>query len=159
MIVRGLLGFFICGGLYASTCSECASLEVKVSGIRNDKGLVRILLTRDEKNFNEEEAEKLEIAKVYFREAKADPKGINFRFRELPSGSYAYKVFHDENENKRLDQSLLGRPLEGVSVSNYKEFLGNSPEFAKAKFELKSRQKARHSIEIQYLSSSQETKK
>lgn len=50
---------------------------------------------------------------------------------ELPSsGKYGLKVFHDENNNKKLDKNLVGYPTEKWGVSN-----GIRPSFRAPKTE------------------------
>ncbi len=39
-------------------------------------------------------------------------------FEGLPPGAYALAAYHDENNNNKFDQGLLGIPLEGFGFSN-----------------------------------------
>ncbi|NTW64424.1 MAG: DUF2141 domain-containing protein, partial [Chlorobiaceae bacterium] len=39
-------------------------------------------------------------------------------FDNIPYGTYAISVFHDENSNEKLDTMIFGIPKEGVGVSN-----------------------------------------
>lgn len=39
-------------------------------------------------------------------------------FDNVPHGSYAISVVHDENSNGKLDKNFIGIPKEGVGVSN-----------------------------------------
>jgi uncharacterized protein (DUF2141 family) len=41
----------------------------------------------------------------------------------LPAGEYVFAIFHDENNNKQIDQNFLGIPTEGLPFSNNE--LGN----------------------------------
>lgn len=57
-------------------------------------------------------------------------------FANLPSGKYAVKVFHDENNNEKLDRGLLGIPAEGWGVSNNPKRKFGPPKFRTMLFEL-----------------------
>jgi uncharacterized protein (DUF2141 family) len=61
---------------------------------------------------------------------------IETRFAELPRGSYAVTVIHDENGNGRLDMRWLPwpRPREGTGVSNGAK--GGPPRWRDAKRDL-----------------------
>ena len=48
----------------------------------------------------------------------------------LAAGSYAIEVYHDENNNRRLDTGgLLGMPVEGYSFSNNARIRMGPPSF------------------------------
>ncbi|MEM9103502.1 MAG: DUF2141 domain-containing protein [Pseudomonadota bacterium] len=49
---------------------------------------------------------------------KAKKHQVTFEFYDLPSGNYAIKVFHDENNNGDLDVNMLGIPKESYGFSN-----------------------------------------
>lgn len=134
--------------LFAQACPLCASLEIKVTGLKNDQGLVRILLTRDAATFEELDPTKIEAAKIYFRNVEAKKEGVVFVFPELPSGTYAYKVFHDANNNELIDTTLLGKPTEGVAVSGYKQLKDPKVSFEKAKFKVAPRAKLKKTAEL-----------
>jgi uncharacterized protein (DUF2141 family) len=39
-------------------------------------------------------------------------------FTNLTPGTYAVIVFHDENDNGKLDKTALGMPIEAFAISN-----------------------------------------
>ncbi|MCF2860465.1 DUF2141 domain-containing protein [Pseudoalteromonas sp. SMS1] len=43
---------------------------------------------------------------------------VSTLFNNLEPGTYAIRLFHDENNNAQLDTNLFGIPTEGVSFSN-----------------------------------------
>lgn len=55
-------------------------------------------------------------------------------FEEIPPGTYAIGVIHDENMNGELDTNLLGVPKEGYGFSNDARALLGAPTFAAASF-------------------------
>jgi uncharacterized protein (DUF2141 family) len=59
--------------------------------------------------------------------AGAGPQSIIFT--QLGPGHYAVIVFHNENDNGRLDENPRGEPTEGYGFSNDVEGLLGSPSF------------------------------
>ncbi len=58
-----------------------------------------------------------------------------FSFDGLPPGSYALAVFHDENDNGRLDTNFLGIPTERLGFSNdARGMMFFPPSFTAARF-------------------------
>lgn len=55
-------------------------------------------------------------------------------FRDMPSGTYAIAVFHDENSNDDLDTNWIGIPKEGVGASNDANGRLGPPKWKDAKF-------------------------
>lgn len=55
-------------------------------------------------------------------------------FPDLPAGTYALAVFHDENGNGKLDTNLLGMPAEGVGTSNNRRPFIGPPTWGGSKF-------------------------
>jgi len=98
--------------------------------------MVRVLLAADAKNFQESNPKDVKAGQVYFRETSADQEKILFVFPKLDAGTYAFKVIHDENNNKTLDTNLLGIPTEGLAVSHRSRISPNMVNFEKAKFKL-----------------------
>ncbi len=134
----------------AQSCPLCAKLEIKVKGLRNQTGVVRILMSKDKKNFEESDPEKINLSQSYFRNAKAT-RDLVFIFRELPAGQYAFKIFHDENSNEMIDTTLLGKPTEGIAISNQIDVKGAKILFENASFELKPRSFQKKVATLQYL--------
>lgn len=57
-------------------------------------------------------------------------------FNEVPKGIYAIAVFHDENNNNKMDKNFLGIPKEGYGASKNKLPFASAPSFKENKFEL-----------------------
>ena len=104
-------------------------LDVTLEHLRSAKGLVRVCLTADPRNFpaciDDAEAVTLSI-----------PAGERrFTLPALPRGDYALAVIHDENGNGRLD-TLAGIPREGYGFSRNAAVRFGPPRFAAARFTL-----------------------
>lgn len=53
---------------------------------------------------------------------------------DVPPGEYAVAVYHDENDNGRLDRGVFGIPVEGTGASNDARGSFGPPSFASARF-------------------------
>ena len=95
-LVSLLLSFFI----------QNPAKKLTITGFENDKGkaFVEIL---NEKN----EAVKRLVLPINHQQ-------VSVVLTDLSENRYAIKVFHDENNNKKLDFNLLGMPTEAWGVSN-----------------------------------------
>lgn len=104
-------------------------LDVAVDNLRNAKGLVRICLTADPKNF----PACVDDADAVTRTIPAATRTL--RFDALPRGGYAIAVIHDENGNAKLD-TVAGIPREGFGFSRNPRIFFGPPRFAAARFTL-----------------------
>jgi uncharacterized protein (DUF2141 family) len=55
----------------------------------------------------------------------------------LPSGTYAISLYHDENGNNKLDTGIFGIPQEKFGFSNNATSFAGPPSFKQCKFEFK----------------------
>ncbi|GGG89065.1 hypothetical protein GCM10011416_01840 [Polaribacter pacificus] len=106
--------------------NSTANITVTVSGMKSDTGKVYIALYDKEANFLKKEM-KGTIVKIEDGKASAVFKDINY-------GVYAVSVFHDANDNKKLDTNFLGIPKEPIGCSNKATGFMGPPRFKKAKF-------------------------
>ena len=58
-------------------------------------------------------------------------------FENIPSGIYAVSIFHDENDNGKMDTNFMGIPKEDYGCSNDASGFMGPPKWSDAKFELK----------------------
>lgn len=92
---------------------KTGTLCLMVNGFKNNDGKTMIALTNSKENY--------ENANVLpFRTMKAEIKNRETVciFKNIPFGIYAVKVFHDENNNDKLDTNFLGIPQEAYGFSN-----------------------------------------
>lgn len=112
--------------------AETYSLKVEVKGLQNSKGVVQFALYNKDGSIPDENFEK------YYKIGKTTIKGnaAQFVFKNLPKGTYAVNILHDENENGKIDKGFV-LPIEGIGFSNFTKIgLGNKPNFKKASFEV-----------------------
>ena len=60
-------------------------------------------------------------------------------FEDIPPGTYALAVIHDENVNGILDTHWLGVPAEGYGFSSDAKALLGAPSFSAASFQFDGR--------------------
>jgi uncharacterized protein (DUF2141 family) len=63
-------------------------------------------------------------------------KECTIEIMNLKPGKYAFKYFHDENNNKKLDTNLIGIPKEGYGFSNDVKGTFGPPVFEDTIFEI-----------------------
>lgn len=111
------------GGLSTGT------LTVRVSGFENAKGHAII-------NVFCEGQDVMQIEAACHRTKSLIENGqASFTFAKLPFGTYAISVFHDVNDNGKLDHKM-GIPSEPLGFSNafHLSVLSGLPRFEKLKF-------------------------
>ncbi|PQJ82486.1 DUF2141 domain-containing protein [Polaribacter glomeratus] len=109
--------------------SETFDLTIEVKGIKENKGKIFIAIYDSEENFLKKEIGV--IADVKDKKATGILKG-------LKKGSYAVSLFHDENNNKKMDTKIFGIPKEPYGFSNDATGFMGPPKFQDAKFNLDS---------------------
>lgn len=106
--------------------SQNYQLKVNLSGFINNNGQVMVGLYQGQENF----LEKLYFGKV----ATISNKEAIVVFDNLPAGEYAISLFHDENNNGKLDLGWFGIPKEDYACSNGAKGYFGPPKYEDAKF-------------------------
>jgi len=107
------------------------TIVVEMTGFRNDHGKAWVLLFAGPDGFPNNAAMALRDVKTEIHDGRAE-----ITFNDLPFGYYAVSVLHDENDDNRMDTSLLGFPAEGFGVSNGLGHRFSPPDFEEARFML-----------------------
>ncbi len=103
---------------------ERANLTVRVQGLNSNQGQVIARVFRSAQGFPGQPERALRSQTVPVQRGQAV-----LRFADLPAGSYAVAVAHDQNNNGELDFNVLGIPSEGVGFSNNPRLLFGPPAF------------------------------
>lgn len=124
----GIFLLLICSaliGVCEMQAQAVSKLTVRVTGIRNTTGNIRLALFRDS-NF------------VQAQEVEIDAKTLTAAavFDNLPQGVYSVNLFHDENRNGKMDTNLFGMPVEGYGFSNNPKKRMGKPGFDETNFQL-----------------------
>ena len=123
-LVLTLTSFFL------SYAQETAtySITVNISGMKSDEGSVLVALYNSEKNFLKNSF-KGSIGEITDKKASVV-------FKNIKKGAYALSVFHDENNNKKMDTRVFGIPKERYGSSNGARGFMGPPKFKDAEFML-----------------------
>ena len=122
---------FIFSGIFSLNAQEDTfDLTIEITGMSTDKGKVFLALFNSENTFLKSSKEnKGANAIVKNRKAIAHFKG-------LKKGDYAVSLFHDENDNNKMDTKIFGIPSEPYGFSNNATGFMGPPKFKNAKFTL-----------------------
>ena len=96
--------------------AKSADLQVSIDQINSDNGVILAQLFTGEENYKKSNSLDSKML-----EAK---KGVGqLIFKNLEPGDYVIRMYHDENNNQKMDKNAFGMPTEGYGFSN--EAIGN----------------------------------
>jgi uncharacterized protein (DUF2141 family) len=104
---------------------------VRVEGVRNERGTVRLCLWTAPGGFPD-----CTTAAARRENQPAAPGEMRFRLADLAPGTYAVTVFHDERNTGKVETNFLGIPRSGLGASNNPRARFGPPSFAAAAFRL-----------------------
>lgn len=110
--------------------SSCPGIHVKILDIRNSTGAIACALFEAPEGFPTKflkSATSIMMIKIRDTQARCN-------FLDIPPGTYALAVIHDENMNGELDTNWLGVPSEGYGFSNDVTASMSAPSFDAASF-------------------------
>ena len=113
------------------TISFGGIINIEVFNIKNQKGSLVIGL------YNIKETFPIKTEEFQSLILDINSTTLKGQFKNIPNGTYAIALFHDENSNEIMDKNFLGIPKEGYGFSNNAKALLSAPSFDEAKFELK----------------------
>ena len=90
--------------------SHAAELSITVDGVRAAQGAVRVALF--------DAADRFLKRALQTASAPATEGATTLALRDLAAGDYAVAVYHDANDNRKLDQNMMGIPVEAAGFSN-----------------------------------------
>ena len=111
-------------GLQSQAGDNNGKLTVKVTNLGDMKGQLMVGLFDKEDNFLKEPIKGINM--------KASAEGQEIVFENVPFGSYAVSVIHDENENGELDTFMV-IPTEPYGFSNNAMGKFGPPSFEQTK--------------------------
>lgn len=133
----------VAGMLLAAACLAQGEVAVTVTDIESNKGKIILMLFEDAEGFPSDKEKAFRRAKIDAKEGE-----IFYRFEDVPFGTYAVTVGHDENDNDEMDRNFVGFPKERVGVSFQTKF--GKPSFNRSQFDLSSGQ-ARQEIRLTFI--------
>ena len=112
---------------FSNAQNKGKTIKVAVNNVVNNNGKVIVGLHTEETFMK---SQSFQSAESVIEDGK-----IQVTFKDVPSGTYAIMVLHDENNNKRMDFEPNGMPKENYGMSNNPVSFG-PPQFTDAKFEV-----------------------
>lgn len=119
--------------LAISGTTQAAELQVAIDQLNSDNGKVYAQIFDGADHYKNNKS--LQGTMI------AAKKGANtLIFKGLPAGEYVVRIYHDENDNQKMDRNAFGMPTEGYGFSN--EAIGNMgpPTFEQMKVVIKEGQ-------------------
>lgn len=115
------------------------SITISVKNIKEVKGALHIAIYTNDTNWLSEEH--------YFKKIIVDvlENNVSHSLHHLPPGNYAISLFHDENNDGKMNMNWIGIPAEKFGFSNNPRVIMSAPSFEDALVTLK--EKALH-VEI-----------
>lgn len=131
-----IIFYFFASIIYA----QSYELTVNISGTNSNKGNIKVAVYQGEENF----LKKRLVGQI----GTISSNKSQVVFKNLPEGEYAVSIYHDENQNNKLDAGWFGIPKEGYGTSNdAKGFMG-PPKYKDAKFKISNNSKI--NIQLNY---------
>jgi uncharacterized protein (DUF2141 family) len=110
-----------------------ACLTVELTGLRSNLGVINIGVFGSPEGFPNDATKAVRSGCFPIN---ASP--LLLTFDDLPFGSYAATVHHDENMDGELNTNLLGIPIEGIGFSGNPKIWRGVPAFERTRFEFSS---------------------
>jgi len=105
-------------------------IKVTAIDIPNSKGKIYIGLFNKAQGFRE-------VNKTFKQMSmQIDSSRVSYTFHNIPKGTYAISIFHDANNNGKLDTNFLGIPKEAYGFSHNIRHIMRATSYNEAKFVL-----------------------
>lgn len=130
--------FSIVSSLLAN--AQTGTIELTVYGLHSQEGNIVAYLFNASTYPDEDDALQTSISAVQ--------DGTTVHFNEVPAGTYAIIVCHDENSNKKLDSNFFGMPTEYIGLSNNVFGSMGWPKFKEVSFEVINGKTANLSVTV-----------
>lgn len=91
-------------------------LTVEVTGLRNNKGEIRLAFFSDSESFDND---KPDFEKVLSKEKYYNSGNVTISFDDIPAGKYGIALLDDMNKDTKMNYNFIGIPREGFGFSDY----------------------------------------
>lgn len=116
--------------------SASNDVTVTVSNLESNDGKVYISLYSSEESF---------LRKGFKSTfSKIENNTCKVVFKNVPNGTYAVSLFHDENDNNKMDTGMFGIPKEDYGCSNNAKGFMGPPKWEDAKFTINNQSIIQH---------------
>jgi len=111
-----------------ATSTYAGSIHIDITGVKQPQGHIYVGLYNQANGF-------LHTDKSYKNIILDTTQQPSCTFSNIPKGRYAIALFHDQNNNGKLDRNIIGIPKEQTGTSNNVVSHMGPPSFIKARFE------------------------
>lgn len=132
-LFRGIGILALLGSVGMSQENKSGTIEVKVEGVIDGQGKVRVALEKSAKDFD---SGSFDTPKYLSRVEDAKGDSVSVTFPAVPYGTYAIKTFQDLDGDGKLKTGFMGAPEEPWGFSNDATGFMGPADFSDAKFEL-----------------------
>ncbi|MBK6935690.1 MAG: DUF2141 domain-containing protein [Chitinophagaceae bacterium] len=122
--------FLLLTFLYSFNTPAEQGVKITINNARNEKGHVLVSLFKDGVGYPNNPEKAVKRVKLSIINKRAE-----VIFTNLPSGTYAVAILHDENDDLKMNKNLLGIPKEGFGFSNNAMGTFGPPSFSRASFQ------------------------
>ncbi len=105
------LSFALAAHITETQAADTGTIEINVDNVQPHKGQLMVALYDSEAGYNNGTA-------INGKKIPVQKDRISVRFGGLKPGRYAVKMFHDINQNAKLDRLENGMPTEPFGFSN-----------------------------------------
>jgi uncharacterized protein (DUF2141 family) len=129
-----IVKWLVCGVFIVSSGldAETTRLKLTIENVQHAQGHIIIALFTCQSSYDKAEAPIIS----HLLPAKPEEGKMQYTFENLVAGVYAIKLFHDINDNQKLDANWLGIPREPFGFSNNPRIRFGPPSFEAAQFEV-----------------------
>lgn len=116
---------FAAATILASLSAHAADLTIRIADVKTADGNVNVAVFNSADSFLRKP--------VHSARAKAVQGEVKVELKDLPEGEYAIAIYHDANDNGKMDRNLIGMPTEDYAFSNNAMGKMGPPSFEQAK--------------------------
>ncbi|MBI1308171.1 MAG: DUF2141 domain-containing protein [Bacteroidetes bacterium] len=120
-------------GVKTQTAPQSGTLKLNITGLRNSKGKIGWMLYNSAENFPKEGKPPYKSGTIHLSK-----NTTVIEISNLPFGTYAVAILHDENDNGKMDKNFFGLPEEGFGFSNNPTIGMSAPKFSDCSFSFKA---------------------
>ncbi len=114
-----------------SVFAQKGKIKVEISNIKKEVGVIYIGIYNIAETFPKADV-------VFEKEIKAQSSTVNYTFTNIPVGNYAVAVYHDEDEDGKIDRYFFGMPSEHYGFSRNPSVFG-LPDYKLCSFKLEEK--------------------
>ncbi|MCK0109253.1 DUF2141 domain-containing protein [Flavobacteriaceae bacterium S0825] len=129
-LVKTIIVFLLSQTVLFAQDNMGQNITVKITNLDGNAGKVYVALYNSETTFLEKKY-KSTISTI-------KDSSCEVVFENVPNGVYAISLFHDKNDNNKMDSNFLGIPKEDYGCSNNAKGFMGPPKWKDAKFKIQN---------------------